>query len=180
MASLSFTLPAIVLIMSIVVSYTFFKVKDHVYWKIFIIIILNVLAALVYKALPSYMGWAYSHPPPQHLSLQWMIINESNENTNDPGGIYLWVKSYEYESDWIVSLLGYNASAGEPRALKIPYTRKSHEQMQGLLEKLKSGQKITGRITKQSQNDKNGESQEVDVFEQYDLPGSARQRKDYE
>ena len=65
---------------------------------------------------------------PKEFQLHWAIIDEPNKIRNTEGAIYMWVTALDKE----------NETKGLPRAYKIDYTRKNHEEIvKGLINELK-------------------------------------------
>ena len=96
------------------------------FWIIKSIIITTstLFSIVVLISLKDFIGWPSKSGLPQQFQLHWAIIDEPNKIKNSEGAIYMWVTKLDKE----------NKNKGLPRAYKIDYTRKNHEEiMKGLI-----------------------------------------------
>ena len=96
------------------------------FWIIKSIIITTstLFSIVVLISLKDFIGWPSKSGLPQQFQLHWSIIDEPNKIKNSEGAIYMWVTKLDKE----------NKNKGLPRAYKIDYTRKNHEEiMKGLI-----------------------------------------------
>ena len=96
------------------------------FWIIKSIIITTstLFSIVVLISLKDFIGWPSKSGLPQQFQLHWAIIDEPNKIKNSEGAIYMWGTKLDKE----------NKNKGLPRAYKIDYTRKNHEEiMKGLI-----------------------------------------------
>ena len=92
--------------------------------KSIIIIIATSFSIIVLLSLKDFIGWPSKSKLPEEFQLHWAIINEPDKIKNTDGAIYMWVTKLNKE----------NKNKDLPRAYKIKYTRKNHEEiMKGLI-----------------------------------------------
>ena len=95
-------------------------------WKIksIIITLSTLFSIVVLLSLKDFIGWPSKSKLPQEFQLHWAIIDEPDKIKNTEGSIYMWITTLDRD----------NKSKGLPRAYKIDYTRKNHEEiMKGLI-----------------------------------------------
>ena len=92
--------------------------------KSIVITIATLFSIVVLLSLKDFIGWPSKSTLPQEFQLHWAIIDEPDKIKNTEGAIYMWVTELDNE----------NKNKGLPRAYKIDYTRKNHEEiMKGLI-----------------------------------------------
>ena len=92
--------------------------------KSIVITVATLFSIVVLLSLKGFIGWPSKSQLPQEFQLHWAIIDEPDKIKNTEGAIYMWITKLDKE----------NKNKGLPRAYKINYTRKNHEQiMQGLI-----------------------------------------------
>ena len=92
--------------------------------KSIIIISATLFSIVVLLSLKDFIGWPSKSGLPQEFQLHWAIINEPDKIKNTEGAIYMWITELDNK----------NKNNGLPRAYKIDYTRKNHEEiMKGLI-----------------------------------------------
>ena len=92
--------------------------------KSIVITTATLFSIIVLLSLKDFIGWPSKSTLPQQFQLHWAIIDEPSKIKNTKGSIYMWVTELDKE----------NQSEGLPRAYKIDYTRKNHEEiMKGLI-----------------------------------------------
>jgi len=90
--------------------------------KSIVITIATLFSIVVLLSLKDFIGWPSKSTLPQEFQLHWAIIDEPDKIKNTEGAIYMWVTELDKENK------------GLPRAYKIDYTRKNHEEiMKGLI-----------------------------------------------
>ena len=92
--------------------------------KSIVITIATLFSIVVLLSLKDFIGWPSKSALPQEFQLHWAIINEPDKIKNTKGAIYMWITELDDK----------NKNKGLPRAYKIDYTRKNHEEiMKGLI-----------------------------------------------
>ena len=87
--------------------------------KSIIIFFATLFSIILLISLKSFIGWPSGSKLPQEFQLHWAIIDEPNKIKNTDGSIYMWGSALDED----------NKSKGLPRAYKINYTRKNHEEI---------------------------------------------------
>jgi len=97
-----------------------------------------VLAALClgfylwhYSLLQAYMGWPADDGLPENFELVSVFTVEPDLKSDDPGGIYLWVR--DLDSDRLV-----------PRSFRLPYQKQLHQQVDNTMNKQRQGERFVG------------------------------------
>jgi hypothetical protein len=88
----------------------------------------------LYYTVPNLVGWPVSGSIPENSQVLAIRINEPNSLYNDPGAIYFWVQEKPEPDNSKPKLAGLlnprNISSvdsqNQPRAYKLPYSRKMH------------------------------------------------------
>ena len=87
--------------------------------KSIVITLATLFSIIVLISLKDFIGWPSKSSIPKEFQLHWAIIDEPNKIRNTEGAIYMWVTALDKE----------NETKGVPRAYKIDYTRKNHEEI---------------------------------------------------
>lgn len=103
--------------------------------------IVVVFGLMVWNSIESYRGWPTNDPTPQRFIMLWAEIKEPEPKIGFTGAIYIWLLPYEADPAK-PGPLNYSPEAGEPRAHKLPYSRKVHEQLEAAKEMIKAGQMV--------------------------------------
>mgnify|MGYP001473853631 CR=1 FL=1 len=108
--------------------------------KSIVITISTLFSIIVLVSLKNFIGWPSKSNLPQQFQLHWAIIDEPNKINNTKGSIYMWITELDNE----------DKNKGLPRAYKIDYTRKNHEEiMKGLISLgdgiLQKGEKVKAK-----------------------------------
>ena len=127
--------------------------------KSIVITVATLFSIVVLLSLKGFIGWPSKSQLPQEFQLHWAIIDEPDKIKNTEGAIYMWITKLDKE----------NKNKGLPRAYKINYTRKNHEQiMQGLIS-LGDGIQQKGEKVKVKEDIDIDEDlsnlQEIDIYE---------------
>jgi hypothetical protein len=117
-----------------------------------------VFTIIFWSTIHTFLGWAANEDDmPDKILVHWVIIKEPNKFTKSDGAIYILLESIEeIKANKVSKFFGYNKNKTEPRLFKLGYTRQLHERLEGLKAKLKQGQPVAGRLTKESGNGKRG------------------------
>ena len=97
------------------------------------------------QSLSSVEGWPSTDKMPKQFQVHWAVVEEPDKITGEQGAIYLWLTSLSEEepsSSFFLSFYEFNKDS--PRAYVIPYSRKNHEKIEGILGQLKQGQGVMG------------------------------------
>lgn len=96
-------------------------------------------ALAVYSAVPSFFGWPADAELPEGEVLAYRVL----EPQNGPGAIYVWLAPREKPTKYeLISRVLNPQTAlkywgtGEPRAYKLPYSKKQHQELAELQRQL--------------------------------------------
>jgi hypothetical protein len=150
------------------------------YVKTACISVFCIFTIIFWTSIHTFLGWpALESKMPEKVLIHWVIIKEPNKLTKSNGRIYVLLESVsEPDSNLLARFFGYRKEKIEPRLYGLKYSRGLHEKLEkGTMGKLKDGQPVMGRFTRQGEKRVEGkkgggsESQEQDwVF--HELPPS--------
>tara|TARA_B100001123_G_scaffold383422_1_gene455325 strand:+ start:947 stop:1528 length:582 start_codon:yes stop_codon:yes gene_type:complete len=127
--------------------------ESHLKWyfKAACIATFCLFTGIFWSTIHSYLGWpANEDDMPEVVQIHWVVIKEPNKNINSKGGIYVLVESTKDETSSVLKVFGYKSPANEPRLFGLKYSRELHEKlMQDVVPKLKAGQPVVGKLTKE-------------------------------
>ncbi len=151
------------------------------YFKTACISVFCLFTVIFWTSIHTFLGWpALEDDMPEKALIHWVIIKEPNKSINSRGRIYILSESVE-ESDYnfLAKFFGYRKEKVEPRLYSLKYSRALHEQIQkGLMGKLKKGQPVPGKFTKnegEGKGKKGGKGKQEN-----DGDGSESQEQDWE
>ncbi len=123
--------------------------KGNYKTKLVIIFVTQFYCLMLWTSLQTFTGWPTSQAPTEKFLVQWVMVEEPSKKQDKKGAIYFWVKDISgKETDSLLTLLGYHAESGEPRAHKFPYTKEMHEQADKIQGMLKKGEAVVGQTVK--------------------------------
>ncbi len=70
-----------------------------------------------YLSLNAILGYPTSQDLPPRFQIHWMILNEPNKQTGDPGAVFMWVGELDAR----------DRPLGTPRAYRVPYSNRLHQ-----------------------------------------------------
>ena len=134
--------------------------------KSIVITIATLFSIVVLLSLKDFIGWPSKSTLPQEFQLHWAIIDEPDKIKNTEGAIYMWVTELDKENK------------GLPRAYKINYTRKNHEEIMKGLISLGDGIQQKGEKVKVKENiDIDEDLSNLQEIVIYELPKPLLQEK---
>ena len=151
------------------------------YFKTACISVFCLFTVIFWTSIHTFLGWpALEDDMPEKALIHWVIIKEPNPLTNSSGRIYILSESVEeHKYNFFAKFFGYQKEKIEPRMYGLKYSRALHEQIEkGLMAKLKRGQPVPGKFTKQKGDGKNGKQGKEGEGEDGD--GSESQEQDWE
>ena len=129
--------------------------------KSIVITAATIFSIIVLLSLKDFIGWPSKSKLPQEFQLHWAIIDEPNKIKNTEGAIYMWITKLDKE----------NKNKGLPRAYKIKYTRKNHEEIMKGLIALGDGVQQKGKMVKVEEDiDIEEDLSNLQEIEIYELP----------
>jgi len=84
-----------------------------------------------YNLLQAYLGWPADDGLPGHFELVSTFTVEPDLKTDDPGGIYLWIR--DLDNNQLV-----------PRSFRLPYYKQLHQQVDSTMNKQRQGERFVG------------------------------------
>jgi hypothetical protein len=121
--------------------WTFIHLKGKWWIKLPIVVGSTSFVIAVWASLASYRGWPTATKTPEKFVLLWGEVREPNRQIGDDGAIFLWVVHYS-PTKTKPNLFQYSPRPGEPRAHKVPYSRKLHQQIEEAKELIKQGRGV--------------------------------------
>jgi hypothetical protein len=100
-------------------------------------VVTSALLVVVYLAMLALLGWPTSEPLPGRFELIAADVQEPIKGRDDKGAIYLWAKAAE-------------DPGSEPRAYRLPYSKKLHGQVVSALDSSRKGTRQLGTVTGRS------------------------------
>lgn len=110
--------------------------------KSIVILTATLFSIVVLLSLKDFIGWPSNSDLPEEFQLHWAIINEPDKIKNTEGKIYIWATKLDKEKK----------RKDMPRAYKIDYTRKNHEEITAGLIKIGDGILQKGQKVKVKEN----------------------------
>tara|TARA_Y100000310_G_scaffold327674_1_gene394394 strand:+ start:1439 stop:2014 length:576 start_codon:yes stop_codon:yes gene_type:complete len=129
------------------------------YFKTACIATFCMFTIVFWSAIHTFLGWpALETDMPEKLLIHWVIVKEPNKATSYDGRIFILAESVDEESsNALARFFGYRKEKVEPRLYGLKYNRGLHEQLEkGVKGKLKNGQPVMGKLTKQEGQEKKG------------------------
>ena len=138
--------------------------ESNVRWyiKTACISVFCLFTVIFWTTIHTFLGWpAHEDDMPEKVLIHWVIVKEPNKLTEFDGMIYILLESVEEMKGGDVSkVFGYDSDKIEPRLFQLSYSRELHEKLEGIKPKLRQGQPVMGRLTKEGKkgNGKKGEN----------------------
>ena len=110
--------------------------------------------------------------------VHWVVVKEPNKITGHKGAIYILLESLdEVKLSNITKFFGYKKDGVRPRQFELAYSRELHEKMEELKSKIKSGQPVVGKLTKEG---KKGDGKKGDDKTDKKGDGSESQKQEWQ
>tara|TARA_Y100001963_G_scaffold140919_1_gene208537 strand:- start:1524 stop:2105 length:582 start_codon:yes stop_codon:yes gene_type:complete len=151
------------------------------YFKTACITTFCLFTIIFWSSIHTFLGWpALEDDLPEKVVVHWVIIKEPNKLTKSNGRIYVLAESLnDPGSNFLSRFFGYKREKIEPRLYGLEYSRGLHEKIQnGLMNKLKKGQPVPGKFTKNDGEAGNKKGSDGKKGENGD--GSESQEQDWE
>jgi hypothetical protein len=149
------------------------------YVKTACITIFCFFTVVFWTTIHTFLGWpANEEDMPEKILVHWVIIKEPNEFKEFEGEIHILLESAEeIKASTVAKFFGYSRDRIEPRLFKLKYNRNLHEQLEKIKAKLKSGQPVVGKISKEKPK---GKGKKGDGKSERKGDGSESQEQDWE
>ncbi len=105
-------------------------------WKWLVLIALVAFFWVEYASLQRFAGWPADAALPQRFRLLASEIREPDKKTREPGVIYWWLRDLDHPES-------------PPRAYRLPYDARLHEQSARVLEEQGKGASWVGRPSRE-------------------------------
>jgi hypothetical protein len=111
---------------------------------------------IFWTSIHTFLGWpADEEDMPNKILIHWVIVKEPNKFEEFDGGIFILLETMEeLKANRVARFFGYGNNKMEPRLFELQYSRELHEQLEKVKEKLKQGQPVAGKLTKEGEKGK--------------------------
>ena len=124
--------------------------------KLLLIVIIPAFGIVAWYSMTSYLGWPTSQSLSGKVLLLWADIHEPDPRTGEPGAIYIWLVPVEEEQIGSPGVMAYRPSDQEPRAYRLRYSRKAHEQLFKAQQKRRKGKPVILEFAKEGEDTGSG------------------------
>ncbi len=108
----------------------------------------------VWYSVDSHLGWATYHDPPRKFMVEWMVVDEPDKVTGDPGSIHILLTKVDHPEDmdgitWkdqYLTIIGYRGNDEEPRLFVRPYSRGLHQAASQVAQMRRAKKKVVGEF----------------------------------
>lgn len=149
---MSITIPILLLLFFALSFWLLSDSKVKNFWKIVAISSFFVFSIIFWFTSESILGYpAKIKSLPEVINIVGVKVEEPNQSLGIEGVVYLWLDYSPESNSLLFKMFGYNLDENKtiPRGIKLPYSRKLHEDLQeNVMEKLKNGQIIRGKLLK--------------------------------
>lgn len=154
---MNIALPILLLVVGGLSFWVLNESKLKWYFKTACITTFCAFTIIFWSSIHTFLGWpALEDDMPEKLLIHWVIVKEPSKVTNYDGRIFILAESVKgEESSALARFFGYRKEKIEPRLYGLEYSRGLHEQLEkGVRGKLKNGQPVLGKITKEGEKGK--------------------------
>ena len=116
---------------------------------------------IFWTSIHTFLGWpADEEDMPNKILVHWVIVKEPNKFEEFDGGIFILLETMEKpKANRVARFFGYGKNKMEPRLFGLKYSRELHEQLEKVKGRLKQGQPVAGKLTKEGKNGKGKKGQ---------------------
>ena len=116
---------------------------------------------IFWTSIHTFLGWpADEEDMPNKILIHWVIVKEPNKFEEFDGGIFILLETMEKpKANRVARFFGYGKNKMEPRLFGLKYSRELHEQLEKVKRRLKQGQPVAGKLTKEGKNGKGKKGQ---------------------
>ena len=116
---------------------------------------------IFWTSIHTFLGWpADEEDMPNKILIHWVIVKEPNKFEEFDGGIFILLETMEeLKANRVARFFGYGKNKMEPRLFGLKYSRELHEQLEKVKGRLKQGQPVAGKLTKEGKNGKGKKGQ---------------------
>jgi len=131
--------------------------ESNVKWyiKTTCITVFCLFTIIFWTTIHTFLGWpANEDDMPEKILVHWVLIKEPNKIKEFNGAIFIMLETVEeIKANKVAKFFGYGSDRIEPRLFKLKYSRGLHEQLQKIKSKLRGGQPVLGKLTKEGKMD---------------------------
>lgn len=151
------TIPLTFLSIAILILWFIIGSKGNWAIKAAVIPLTLYLCISIGAALPDLAGWPSTSPLPSKFLVHWLVVKEPTKKINatkgsvsKEGAIYVWATTISDEPQkkkggWSSFLIPFSfASTSAPRVYTTPYSVDSHEEADGIINRIKDGKIVIG------------------------------------
>ena len=150
--NITLAIPVTVAILLAIMFCTIIIGRGHWFIKVLLIASSLYFTIALHFALKGLTGWPCEGDLPEQFLIHYSLVREPDKKGGDPGEIIIWHtalnEELEVSSEGTASWLkpfGIAGHPGDPRAVRVPYSRKLHEQMSEANQKSAQGRPMIGR-----------------------------------
>ena len=132
------------LIMATILLWFFINTKGKLWVKVALTLVAGYYSLITWTSLDTYAGWATDAKMPDQFIVHWVMVEEPDKKTKDPGAIYLWITSPDLGANTMWNFLGYKPENPKPRIYRLPYSTDMHEKAEQIKKLLKKGKIVVG------------------------------------
>ncbi len=99
------------------------------------IVLTSAFYVLVFFRTQGLLGWSATAALPARFEVLWVRTVEPDPTSNDPGAVHLWLEALDEG----------NRPNGEPRAYRLPYTRRLAQKVEAARTEIQAGHPQGGR-----------------------------------
>ena len=149
------------------------------YIKTACISVFCLFTVVFWTTIHTFLGWpANEDDMPEKILVHWILIKEPNKVREFNGAIFIMLETVEeIKANKVAKFFGYGSDRIQPRLFKLKYSRGLHEQLEKTKSKLKNGQPVFGKLTKEG---KRGNSKKGEGKTEKKGTGSESQKQDWE
>ena len=116
---------------------------------------------IFWTSIHTFLGWpADEEDVPNKILIHWVIVKEPNKFEEFDVGIFILLETMEKpKANRVARFFGYGKNKMEPRLFGLKYSRELHEQLEKVKGRLKQGQPVAGKLTKEGKNGKGKKGQ---------------------
>ena len=116
---------------------------------------------IFWTSIHTFLGWpADEEDVPNKILIHWVFVKEPNKCEEVDGGIFILLETMEKpKANRVARFFGYGKNKMEPRLFGLKYSRELHEQLEKVKGRLKQGQPVAGKLTKEGKNGKGKKGQ---------------------
>ena len=83
-------IPVAFILLTILILWVVIGVKGKWWIKSCLISLTLYFSIGLWVSINGLLGWPTTDSPPQEFEVHWMLVEEPNKKTGDPGAIYMW------------------------------------------------------------------------------------------